>query len=119
MISNLIQLNCSDVKCMASSLNLEVFSVLSNGIPPRAIKRAMAKGPPVDPYLAQDLLLAICHHIAKHDLSDEAVQELLSQHHATGFPCLSPGDTVDLLDDYYKAIPRGSYKGGHQEYSTA
>ena len=53
MISNLIQLNCSDVKCIASSLNLEVFSVLSNGIPPRAIKRAMAKGPPGDPYLAQ------------------------------------------------------------------
>ena len=82
------------------------------------IKRAMAKGPPGDPYLAQDLLLAICHHIAKHDLSDEAVQELLSQHHATGFPCLSPGDTVALLDDYYKAIPRGRHKGGHQEYST-
>ena len=42
--------------------------------PPRAIKRAMAKGPPGDPYLALDLLLAICYHIVKHDLSNEAVQ---------------------------------------------
>jgi len=78
--------------------------------PPTAIKKAMTKGPPGDLYLAPDLLLAICHHIAKHDLPTEAVQDLLSQPNATGFPCLSQGDTVAILDGYYQAmaaLPRG------------
>ena len=42
------------------------------------IRRAIAMGPQGDTYLAQDLLLAICHHIAKHDLSNEAVRATAS-----------------------------------------
>ena len=42
--------------------------------------------------------------------SDSAKPLLLSQPNATGFPCLSPADTVAILDGYYQAmaaLPRG------------
>ena len=32
-----------------------------------------------EPYVAQDMLLAICHDISAHDLSEGAVRELLAR----------------------------------------
>ena len=47
------------------------------GSPPSIKSAAQIRPQPSDPYFAPDLLPAICLHIALHDLSNKAVQDLL------------------------------------------
>ena len=53
-----------------------------------------------EPYVAQDMLLAICHDISAHDLSESEVRELLARPTWEGLPCLDATTTWTILSAY-------------------
>ena len=53
-----------------------------------------------EPYVAQDMLLAICHDISAHDLSESEVRELLARPTWEGLPCLDATTTWIILSAY-------------------
>ena len=52
------------------------------------IAEFIRKGPVGEPYVAPDMLLAICYHISMNDLSTGEVRELLARPNTDGFPRL-------------------------------
>ena len=53
-----------------------------------------------EPYVAPDMLLAICHDISAHDLSESEVRELLACPTSEGLPCLDATTTWTILSAY-------------------
>ena len=53
-----------------------------------------------EPCVAPDMLLAICHDVSAHDLSESAVRELLARPTWEGLPCLDATTTSTILSAY-------------------
>ena len=49
-----------------------------------AIANAIQQDPIGEPYLAPDMLLALCHHASTHDLSESAISKLLARPNLDG-----------------------------------
>ena len=60
-----------------------------------------------EPYVAPDMLLALCHHASTHDLSESAISELLVLPNLAGFPCLDVTNTSSILSAYYESLQGG------------
>ena len=60
-----------------------------------------------EPYIAPDMLLALCHHASTHDLSESAISELLARPNLAGFPCLDVTNTSSILSAYYQSLQGG------------
>jgi len=57
-----------------------------------------------EPYVAQDMLLAICHDISAHDLSESEIRELLACPTWEGLPCLDATTTWTILSAYDESL---------------
>ncbi|MFZ8927457.1 MAG: hypothetical protein ACO3CU_11950, partial [Candidatus Nanopelagicales bacterium] len=72
-----------------------------------------------EPYVAPDMLLAICQYIEAHNLSEREVCELLARPNWEGFPCLDATTTSTVLSAYYDSDRAGPDAGAGTDWPPA